>query len=102
MHRLALLCALSVALPALAADRDDRTRKPADMVILSDPAEARTVGKARSGAIVLQQVPGGTIGKAGKHKVMLQSDGMGTTLGKVGDRRLLCHTDAASGVTLCK
>lgn len=108
MLRLALLlAALGLATNALAADgkdkpRDDRTRKSADMVILSDPAQGRTVGRVGGDPILLQQTPTGTIGKIGKDKVLLHKDGHGNTLGKVGDRKLFCHSDPATGLTLCK
>lgn len=97
-----LAAALCLAPPAWGADRDDRTRKPADMAILSDPAQGRMLGKVGGDAMVLQSTPSGTVGKLGKDKVMVHKDGHGNTLGKVGDRKLFCHTDPASGLTLCK
>lgn len=100
----ALLSLSTLALPtlAVAADRNDKARPPADMVILDDPQQGRTVGKAGRAPILLQDTANGTVGKIGKDKVILHKDGYGNTLGKVGDRKLLCHTDPASGVTLCK
>lgn len=103
MLRLALTAlAVLAAVPAAAADRNDKTRKPADTVILSDPAQGRTLGKVGGEAILLQDTPTGTVGKMGKDKVLLHKDGNGNTLGKVGDRKLFCHTSPATGVTLCK
>lgn len=93
---------LCLAQPAWGAARDDRTRKPADMAILSDPAQGRTLGKVGGAPLLLQSTPGGTVGKMGNDKVMLHKDGYGNTMGKVGDRKLFCHTDAATGLTLCK
>ena len=103
MPRLVLLAAaLCLVLPAQAAERNDKTRKAADAVILSDPAQGRTLGKVGGDAVLLQSTPNGTVGKLGQDKVLLHKDGHGNTLGKVGDRKLFCHTDAATGVTLCK
>lgn len=103
MRRLAILVAVAcLAQPACAAERNDKTRKPVDTVILSDPAQGRTLGKVGGDPVVLQSTPHGTVGKMGKDKVMLHKDGYGNTLGKVGDRKLFCHTDAATGLTLCK
>lgn len=106
MRRLAVLSAiLAVAVavsPAPAADRNGKTRTPAETVILSDPAQGRTIGKVGGEVLVLQETANGTVGKMGKDKVLLHKDGSGNTMGKVGDRKLFCHTDAASGLTLCK
>lgn len=103
MRRLAVLSVVAFAItPAWAADGDGNKRKPADMVILSDPAQGRTIGKVGGDPVLLQQTPNGTVGKIGKDKVLLHKDGNGNTLGKVGDRKLFCHTDAATGLTLCK
>ncbi|MGE5514737.1 MAG: hypothetical protein ACM31D_02840 [Bacteroidota bacterium] len=104
MRRLVILSAmlvLAAAAPAGAADRDGKAAKP-DVVILSDPAQGRTVGKVGGEPILLQDTATGTVGKMGKDKVMLHKDGAGNTLGKIGDRKLFCHTDAATGLTLCK
>jgi hypothetical protein len=92
----------AMAAPAVAADRDDRTRRPADTIILSDPARGTTVGRVGGAPVLLQDTANGTVGKVGKDKVMVHKDGYGNTLGKVGDRKLFCHTDPASGLTLCK
>lgn len=103
MRRLAVLCLLVLAaMPAWAVDGDGKSRQPADMMILSDPARGHTMGKAGGDPVLLQQTPNGTVGKVGKDKVLLHKDGNGNTLGKVGDRKLFCHTDAATGLTLCK
>lgn len=90
------LCALACA-PAMAADNRD-----GKMVILSDPAQGRTVGRIDGDTVMLQKTPGGTVGKIGKDKVLLHKDGQGNTLGKVGDRKMFCHSDPATGITLCK
>lgn len=94
----ALLFVLTTCGPAWAAEapRTDAT------VILSDPAQGRTLGKVGGETMVLQNTPGGTVGKIGKDKVLLHKDAQGNTLGKVGNQRLFCHTDPASGLTLCK
>lgn len=104
MRRVAILSAvlLLAAAPALAADRNDKALKSIDTIILSHPAQGRTVGKVGGEPVVLQRTPTGTVGKMGKDKVMVHKDGYGNTMGKVGDRKLFCHTDPASGLTLCK
>lgn len=103
MRPLAVLAAiLCLAQPVLAAERNDKMRQPADMAILSDSAQGRTLGKVGGAPLLLQSTPGGTVGKMGNDKVMLHKDGYGNTMGKVGDRKLFCHTDAATGLTLCK
>lgn len=98
---LVLLAACTLTMPVLAGDAKTN-RDGGGMVILSDPAQGRTMGKVNGEAVVLQNTPTGTVGKIGKDKVLLHRDGNGNSLGKVGDRKLLCHTDAASGLTLCK
>lgn len=95
-----LLCALLLC-PA-AALAADPPRSSADTVILADPEQGRTMGKVGGEPLILLDTGNGTVGKMGKDKVMLHKDGRGNTLGKVGDRKLFCHTDAVSGVTLCK
>ncbi|MCR6631020.1 MAG: hypothetical protein NVV74_13780 [Magnetospirillum sp.] len=91
-----LFAACVLAVPAWAEQKTGGT------IILSDPAQGRTLGKVDGETVVLQNTPTGTVGKLGKDKVLLLKDSQGNTLGKVGDRRLFCHTDPASGVTLCK
>ena len=96
----ALLLVLSPPAAALAAD------KP--VVVVGSPGSDTTVIKDGAGikdgasTSVLKRVPAGVVGIMGKDKVILHSDGRGTTVGKVGKDKVLCHSDPKSGVTLCK
>lgn len=71
-------------------------------ILMTDPASGRTIGKVGGETVVLQNHGTGTVGKIGKDKVLVHKDAQGNTLGQVGDRRLFCHTDPASGVSICK
>lgn len=71
-------------------------------ILMTDPASGRTIGKVDGETVILQNSGTTTVGKIGKDKVLVRKDTQGNTLGKVGDRRLFCHTDAASGVSICK
>ena len=97
---LAVLLACAVTCPAMAAD--SQKGKGAGTVILSDPAQGRTIGKVDGETVVLQDTANGTVGRIGKDKVLLHSDGKGNTMGKVGKDTVFCHTNPATGLTLCK
>lgn len=75
-------------------------------VVVPDPAQGRIVGRMSGEKFWLQKTPPGAmpgvVGRDGKDKLMLLDDGQGTRMGRAGGRRLLCYTDAASGLTLCK
>jgi len=95
MRSLAVL-SLVLLLP-VAAWADD---KP--LIVVSPPGSGTTIVKDGAETSVLKQTPTGTVGKMGKDKVILHSDGRGNTIGKVGKDKLFCHTDPRSGVSICK
>lgn len=87
---------------ATAAGAAEPPKKDTGMVILSDPKQGRTMGKIDGETIMLQNTPTGTVGKMGKDKVILHKGGNGTTMGKVGNQKMFCHSDPVTGLTLCK
>lgn len=95
MRSLAVLC-LALLFPVVAVAED----KP--LVVVSPPGSGTTIIKDGGETSVLKQTPTGTVGKMGKDKVILHSDGRGNTIGKIGKDKLFCHTDPRSGVSICK
>lgn len=93
MYRMILAFVL-LAAPALAAD--------GKTVIVSPPGKNQTIGKVDGEMVFLKDTPTGTVGKIGKDKVITHTDGKGNTLGKVGDKKMFCHSNPATGVTICK
>lgn len=79
---------LSLAAPAAAKDCKDKDGKP-----VTCPASAPTV---------LAPLPGGqgVVGRVDGEKVVVMEKG-GTSVAKVGDKKLVCHT-TPTGVTICK
>ncbi|MBI2242279.1 MAG: hypothetical protein HYU59_15945 [Magnetospirillum gryphiswaldense] len=86
-----------VLLLPLAVWADD---KP--LIVVSPPGSGTTIVKDGDEKTVLKETPNGTIGKMGKDKVILHSDGKGNTIGKIGKDKVFCHTDPRSGVSICK
>ncbi|MGE4278884.1 MAG: hypothetical protein AB7G62_04815 [Magnetospirillum sp.] len=72
------------------------------VIVVSPPGSGTTIVKDGGETSVLKQTPTGTVGKMGKDKVILHSDGKGNTVGKIGKDTLFCHTDPRSGVSICK
>ncbi len=93
------LSLLAMTLALLAAGAWAET-KPT--VIVSPPGSDTTIGKVDGETVVLKKIPTGTVGKVGKDKVILHSDGNGNTIGKIGNGKVFCHSDAATGLTICK
>lgn len=93
-----LILAVMFALTATAAAAEDKTKT----VILSPPGSGTTIGKIDGETVLLKKTPAGTIGRIGKDKVILHSDGRGNTMAKVGKDKVFCHSDPSSGLTICK
>jgi hypothetical protein len=95
MLRLAVILALASTGMALAADKQET-------LILTDPNQGRTLGRLNGENVVLQQTPTGTVGKIGADTVITHQDGHGNIIGKIGDKKIFCHTDAVTGIRICK